>query len=226
LQCKIDYKDKDTYFSRPDIPESTLIISNVDFRLQDNITHADLGPKKKELVEQYSAHIICDVYDIVEKNGQELYYCHNANLNSQISNKFDGRSWVFDNTGIYDAKNDFFKISGNFTGTMPNSNTNLSDALTTGEWNTTQQIQENQTDYGEQIKEGFKKAIEKSISNMTGIPFDLDKNYTEQEQALMNIKLLVYICNNQEKQTGIDPEVLKYRCDVTMKELRDKGLIE
>jgi len=115
LQCKIDYKDKYTYFSPPDIPESTLIISNVDFKLQDNITHADLGPKKKELVEQYSANIYCNVDDIVEKNGQELYYCHNANLNSIISNKFDGRSWVFDNTGIYDAKNNTLRVIGNLT---------------------------------------------------------------------------------------------------------------
>jgi hypothetical protein len=115
LQCKIDYKDKYTFFSPPDIPQSNLIWSNADFRLQDSITHGDLGPKKKELVEQYRVDIFCNVDDIVEKNGQELYYCHNANLNSYISNKFGSDSWVFDNTGIYDAKNKTFKISGNFT---------------------------------------------------------------------------------------------------------------
>jgi hypothetical protein len=83
-----------------------------------------------------------------------------------------------------------------------------------------------QIDYGKQLQEQLENSIEKSISNATGIPFDLHKNYTEQENALMGIKLLVFICTNQEKQTGIDPEVLKYRCDMAMKELRDKGLIE
>jgi hypothetical protein len=116
LQCKIDYKDKFATFSPPDIPQSNLIISSFDFTLHDDITHDDLGPKKKELIEEYTAQIFCNVYDIVEKNEQELYYCHNANLNSIISSKFDDRSWVFDNTGIYDAKNDILKISGNFTG--------------------------------------------------------------------------------------------------------------
>jgi hypothetical protein len=116
LQCKIDYKDKYTFFSPPDIPENNLIISNFDLRLQDDITHAEIGPKKKELVEQYHVQIICNVDDIDEKNGQEVYYCHNANLNSIISNKFGHKSWVFDNNGIYDAKNHTFKFSGNFTG--------------------------------------------------------------------------------------------------------------
>lgn len=123
LQCKIDYKprciyceDRYTFFSPPDIPESTLIMSWFDFRLQDEITHADLGPMKKELIEQYSANIYCKVSDIVEENEQELYYCHGANINSFILNKFDERSWVFTSSGTYDAKNDILKINGNFTG--------------------------------------------------------------------------------------------------------------
>ena len=118
LQCKIDYKDKYTFFSPPDIPHSALIWSEVDFTLHDNITHADLGPKKKELVEQYTMNMYCDVYDILEKNGQELYYCHNSNLHGSIVNKFDSsKSWGgLDSIGTYDAKNDVLKISGNFTG--------------------------------------------------------------------------------------------------------------
>jgi len=116
LQCKIDYKDY-ANFSPPNIPEDTLISSNPDFRLQDNITHADLGPKKKELVEQYGVDIYCDVFDIVEKNWQELYYCHDDGpIYNNIHNKFDRRSWGSNFTGIYDAKNNMLKISGNFTG--------------------------------------------------------------------------------------------------------------
>ncbi len=117
LQCKIDYTGKYTFFSPPDIPESTLVISNLDFRLQDDITHADFGEKKKELVEQYSFNINPSVVDIVEENGEELYYFHNVNLNSYIFNKFDSnRSWVFNASGTYDTKNDILKVSGNFTG--------------------------------------------------------------------------------------------------------------
>ena len=115
LQCKIDYKDKYAYFSPPDIPENTQISSNLEFTLQDNITNADFGPKKKELVEQYGSWILCSVYDIVEKNGQELYYCHSDYLMSNIYNKIDHRSSDLNITGIYDAKNDILKISGNFT---------------------------------------------------------------------------------------------------------------
>jgi hypothetical protein len=116
LQCKVDYKDKDTDFSPPNIPEDMLISSNVDFRLEDNTTRADLGPKKKELVEQYGVDIYCDVFDIVEKNGQELYYCHNAGLYNNIHNKFNHKSWGLNFTGIYDAKNNTLKISGKFNG--------------------------------------------------------------------------------------------------------------
>ena len=117
LQCKIDYKDKYTFFGPPDIPQSGLIWSEVDFRLHDDITHADLGPKKKEFVEQYTMNMYCDVNDIVEKNGQELYYCHKANLQGSIANKFDNsKFWGgLPSTGMYDAKNETLKISGNFT---------------------------------------------------------------------------------------------------------------
>ena len=116
LQCKIDYKDKYTLFRPPDIPESTLVSTMVDFRLQDDITHADLGPKKKELVEEYRMDLTCDVYDIVETNGQELYYCHNAPfLNSYIHNKFEDRTFNLNINGTYNAKNETIKVSGNFT---------------------------------------------------------------------------------------------------------------
>jgi hypothetical protein len=56
--------------------------------------------------------IKCSVDDIIEKNGEEVYYCHGQ---SSIFNKFDKSSWVFNIAGIYDAKNETFKVSGNFT---------------------------------------------------------------------------------------------------------------
>jgi hypothetical protein len=39
------------------------------FRLQDNKTNAELGPKKKEFVEQFTSEMsACRVYDIIEEN--------------------------------------------------------------------------------------------------------------------------------------------------------------
>jgi len=116
LQCKIDYKGKYTFFSPPDIPQSDLIWAKVDFTLHDDITHADLGPKKKQLVEEYEANLFCVVGDIVEKNWQELYYCHTTGLKTGIFNKFDHRRWDYNTTGIYDAKNNTVNMSSNFTG--------------------------------------------------------------------------------------------------------------
>ena len=87
----------------------------VDFTLKDDITHADLGPKKKEAIEEYSANIYCQVVDIVEENGQEVYYCDNANIHGFIMNKFyTNNSWTLDSSGIYDAKNHILKINGSF----------------------------------------------------------------------------------------------------------------
>jgi len=113
LQCKIDYKDKYTLFHAPTI-ESLNIGFMVDFRLQDDITNADLGPIKKEAIEQYSADsIVCQVDDIIEDNGQEIYICHGS---LSISNKFDdSRSLSLNTIMMYDAKNETIKVSGNFT---------------------------------------------------------------------------------------------------------------
>lgn len=116
LQCEIDYKDKYTFFGSPDIPQSDLMWARAEFTLKDDITHADLGPKKKQAVEEYSANAYCRVVDIVEENGQELYYCDAVNIHGSIYSKFlTDKRWTFDSSGIYDAKNGTLKMSGNFT---------------------------------------------------------------------------------------------------------------
>jgi hypothetical protein len=64
---------------------------HIDFVLQDNVTNADLGPKKKEFMEQFSASMFgCMVEDIIEAKGQEVYLCH---ADSDISRKFDSKNW-------------------------------------------------------------------------------------------------------------------------------------
>jgi len=51
----------------------------VDFKVHDNQTNPNLGAKKKEFLEQFSASMIyCKINDIIEENGQELYYCHDT----------------------------------------------------------------------------------------------------------------------------------------------------
>jgi len=116
LQCKIDFKDKYTYFSPPTI-EDLYIGFNADFRLQDDITNADLGAIKKEAIEQYTVDsLLCPVDDIIEDNGQEIYICHGGSI-STILNKFDDSiSFDLNATVIYDAKNEILKVNGNFTG--------------------------------------------------------------------------------------------------------------
>jgi hypothetical protein len=92
----------------------------VDFRLQDDITNADLGPKKKEAVDEYSLGLSsCTVDDIIEDNDQEIYYCngHDNSDYSTITNKFNNsKVWDLNTTATFDAKNNILKISGNFTG--------------------------------------------------------------------------------------------------------------
>jgi hypothetical protein len=94
------------------------ITSNIDFKLQDDITNKDLGPKKKEFLEQYTATMVgCKVNDIKEDSGQEIYYC-NDGINS-VTRTFDSKSWYYNSNGIYDAKKDTFTVTGNFTGNSP-----------------------------------------------------------------------------------------------------------
>ena len=115
-QCKIvGY----TYtFFIPPTPTSMGMTYNIEFRMQDDITNKDLGPKKKEFVEQYSASMFsCIVNDIKEDNGQEIYYC-NDRTNS-ITRTFDSKSWYYNSSGIYDAKKDIYTVTGNFTGNSP-----------------------------------------------------------------------------------------------------------
>jgi hypothetical protein len=112
-QCKIDYTDKSNFFFLP----STSVMSispRVEFTVQDNITNADLGPKEKQFMEQFNAWTSCGIDDIVEENGQEIYTCHDGF--TTITRKFDSKSWDFNIIGVYDAKNNILKISGNFTG--------------------------------------------------------------------------------------------------------------
>jgi hypothetical protein len=113
LKCTIDFKDRFTFFSAPS-PQNPFIGYKVEFRIEDNITHAGLGPKKKEAMEQYGASMFgCKVNDIIEENWQELYICHNdAN---GIGRNFDDASWYFDTIGTIDAKNSILKINSNFT---------------------------------------------------------------------------------------------------------------
>ena len=62
-------------------------------------------------------------------------------------------------------------------------------------------------------EEYFKSIFETSLYNATGIHVDLDKNYTQEEKALIASKLLNYICSNNPTQ----PEI-KHQCDLTKKQ--------
>lgn len=115
-QCKIVEYTYTNFI--PPTPSSMTIAYHIEFRLQDDITNKDLGPKKKEFLEQYTATMYsCTVNDIKEDNGQEIYYCSDGT--NSISRNFDSKSWDYDSRGIYDAKKDTYIITGNFTGNSP-----------------------------------------------------------------------------------------------------------
>jgi hypothetical protein len=112
-ECKI-IKYTFTNFIPP-TPTSMSIAYHIEFRLQDDITNKDLGPKKKEFLEQYTASMYgCTVNDIKEDNGQEIYYCSDGT--NSINRNFDSKSWYYNSNGIYDAKKDTYTVTGNFTG--------------------------------------------------------------------------------------------------------------
>jgi len=107
-QCRIDSPVKYFHIYAPR-PDGTSFSYDLGFRLQDNITNAELGPKKKEFVEQFTSDMFyCRVNDIIEEYGQELYYCHGDNT---LTRNFDSKTWHYDTTAIYDAKNNALKVS-------------------------------------------------------------------------------------------------------------------
>jgi hypothetical protein len=115
LQCIIDYKDRFTFFFPP-TPQGMMMDYQVLFKLQDNVTHADLGQKKKAAMEEYQTMSNCQVDNIIEDNGKEIYTCSGFGT---INRNFDHKSWGYNSDVIYDAKNSTLKIFGNFTGKEP-----------------------------------------------------------------------------------------------------------
>ena len=89
-QCNIEYTY--TNFIAPS-PSSRGIAYSIDFVVEDNITNKDLGPKKKEYLEQYGANMFgCMVSDIIEDNDQEIYYC--SDRTNSIARDFDSNHGI------------------------------------------------------------------------------------------------------------------------------------
>ena len=100
----------------PPTPDMRALNYAAEFILEDssNVTNSDIGPKEKEFLKQFTtAMIYCRVHDIIEDNGQEIYYCNGTN---SIIRDFDSKTWSYDDsTVVYDAKNQTLKVNGNFT---------------------------------------------------------------------------------------------------------------
>lgn len=113
-QCVIEYGSRNS-FSTPD-PEWQNTGYSIGFKIKDNITLNDIGEKKKQFLEEFGAFMIaCKVDNIVEDNGQELYYYHDES--NSIERQFDSKRWYYNSTGIYDAKAGSYNVTGNFTHT-------------------------------------------------------------------------------------------------------------
>ena len=82
-------------------------------KIKDNTTRNDIGAKKKQFLEEFGVYMnACKVNNIVEDNGQELYYCHDES--NSIERTFDSKRWYYNSTGIYDARNATYNVTGNF----------------------------------------------------------------------------------------------------------------
>ena len=67
------------------------IAYHIEFRYQDDITNANIGPKKKEFLEQFDSSMYgCRLIDIIEDNGQEVYYCQDGT--NTLKRVFDSRT--------------------------------------------------------------------------------------------------------------------------------------
>jgi len=113
-QCNIELEGS-RYFIAPTSDRQSIGYS-LEFKVHDNDNQTNIGPIKKLFMEHFntSTSILgCKIDDIIEDNGQEIYYCHGINI---MTNDFDSTRWYYDINGIYDAKNNTLKIHGGFTG--------------------------------------------------------------------------------------------------------------
>jgi len=197
-QCSIYSEGQYTYFHGPS-PNFMSISTNFDFTLQDNITNADLGPKKKEFMEQFNVRFFCNVDDIIEENGQELYYCDG---DGSISRKFDSKTWDYDATAVYDAKNNTLQVSGNYSSNLPSTMHTTSNTSVTTDNMTSRTFQDCVTDNMGVLTLAliFAPSEELDVTDL------LDPAYK---------KLIINACNFYHEKTGIwinlmDSEHQKY----------------
>lgn len=109
--CVINY-GLSPYVTTP-TPDWQYMSYSVDFDVIDNTVQNEVGPKKKEFLEKFSATLYaCKINDIVEDNNQEVYFCSDT---STVSRNFDSKSWQYDSAGIYDAKADTMTFVGNLS---------------------------------------------------------------------------------------------------------------
>jgi hypothetical protein len=85
-----------------------------DFTLKDNIPNPNVGAIKKEYLEKFHVSFGCQVNDIIEDNGQEIYNCHDGV--TRIAREIDSRSWDYSTILIFDAKKQTVRAIGNYTG--------------------------------------------------------------------------------------------------------------
>jgi hypothetical protein len=111
-RCTIEF-GSNTKFDPPN-PSTRSIGYDIGFRLVDNKTHQDLGPKEKDFQEEFKSGMYgCPVYNIEEDNNQEVYYCQGGT--HSIERQFDLERWYYDSAGIYDAKAGTFIVIGNYS---------------------------------------------------------------------------------------------------------------
>jgi hypothetical protein len=114
-QCNIELDSGlSSSFDAPSI-NTPRILYNFDFKVHDNDNQTNIGAIKKRFMEPFNIGTSisgCKIDDIIEDNGQEIYYCHGISI---MDRNFDSAYWYYDTNGIYDAKKNTLKVYGNYT---------------------------------------------------------------------------------------------------------------
>jgi len=93
-----------------------MINHSIDFNVIYNIEGPN-GNSNKINSEKYSESMNrCIVYDIIENNGQKIYFCNNGI--DLIKRNSDSKIWYYESIGIYDTLKNTYIVKGNFEDTL------------------------------------------------------------------------------------------------------------
>ena len=119
-QCEINSASEfisidESHGFTPPAPGQDFIMYKIDFKITNQVMdNASIGPKEKKFFEPHVLFPNCYITDIIEDKGQEIYLC--GADGTDLTRKYDDKTWEFNTRSIYDAKKGTFKVNGTYTG--------------------------------------------------------------------------------------------------------------